>query len=426
MRKRWSWDSLVSSWRSPGAYVPALAEVEWLATEGRPRARNAPSGLIASHLPLGQLPEGRAVEVDGGPIFIPDDSTKPGGLIHHLVQTGGAEVLLDARSALLVHHFLQPRAGKDIAAAFTCEGFGHDAPSSDRPRGIRGPTGRQFPWHPATRGLKTPGPPAFDVPQHNRSLDHRCNQVRDVPWVPGPTFVKLEGTSHAVNSWTCHRPQGLGAGFDAPGPVGGDPDPSPNPGSGAGRPCEGPCLAAHWFRRASGLMLTRFASQTPVIGWVGLWFDSPRHRDEPTREVSAGVDPMVTRVEVEAMAKVGVEPGTLDRVGPIKEAADTGEAMLSPVRRLRKRGQIHRGVVEATDGLWPPNLPLVIGSSPPRSPSSMMIPRTSDASCYFRADKVPIPQSPLLYAGHCSRALRMLPCSIAERIRTARIRSPGA
>ncbi len=100
-------------------------------------------------------------------------------------------------------------------------------------------------------------------------------------------------------------------------------------------------------------MLTRFASQTPVIGWVGLWFDSPRHRDEPTREVSAGVDPMVTRVEVEAMAKVGVEPGTLDRVGPIKEAADTGEAMLSPVRRLRKRGQIHRGVVEATDGLGP-------------------------------------------------------------------------
>jgi hypothetical protein len=32
---------------------------------------------MASHLPLGQLPEGRAVEMDGGPIFIPDDSTDP-------------------------------------------------------------------------------------------------------------------------------------------------------------------------------------------------------------------------------------------------------------------------------------------------------------------------------------------------------------
>src|SRR2546423_289598 len=64
--------------------------------------------------PPEQLPEAGPFEMNGGRLFVADDSTEPGGLTHHLVQTGGAEVLLDPISALLVHHFLQARAGKDV------------------------------------------------------------------------------------------------------------------------------------------------------------------------------------------------------------------------------------------------------------------------------------------------------------------------
>src|SRR5437899_11810979 len=83
-------------------------------------------GPVRVQLP--ELPEAGPFEMYGGRLFVADDPTEPGDLTHHLVQTGRAQVLLDPVSALLVHHFFQARAGKDVAAAVTREGSDDDAP----------------------------------------------------------------------------------------------------------------------------------------------------------------------------------------------------------------------------------------------------------------------------------------------------------